>query len=38
MTIPNVNKQNILDALKKIEQEGVPPKNQSTKYDLVLNE
>lgn len=38
MTIPNVNKQNILDALKKIDQEGVPPKNQSTKYDLVTED
>lgn len=36
MAIPkNITKQNILDAIQYIEQNGIPHHNQSTKYDLV---
>ncbi len=36
MPIPNnLTKQNVLDAIEYIEQNGVPDRNQSTKYDVV---
>ena len=38
MAIPYLDKQKVLDALKKIDHEGIPPKRQSTKYDLVTEE
>ena len=37
MAIPNITKQNILDALKYIDENGVPPANKSKGYDLVVN-
>jgi len=33
--IPKIEKQNIIDALKFIDENGVPFHNQSTKYELV---
>lgn len=38
MAIPKINKQNILSALKYIDENGVPSHNQSTKYELVIEE
>ena len=38
MAIPYLDKQKVLYALKKIDHEGIPPKRQSTKYDLVTEE
>lgn len=35
MAIPNINKQDIIEALKYINENGVPSQNQSTKYELV---
>ena len=35
MAIPNINKQDIIEALKYINDHGVPSQNQSTKYELV---
>lgn len=36
MAIPKVDKQNILAALKYIDENGVPAQNQSMKYELVI--
>jgi len=38
MAIPKVSDQNILDALKYIDENGVPDKNKSTQYVLVSDE
>lgn len=38
MAIPKLSEQNILDALKYIDEHGVPKKNKSTIYELVLND
>jgi len=38
MAIPKVKKQNIIDALKYIDGNGVPFHNQSTKYELVTED
>ena len=38
MAIPKIKKQNVLDALKYIDQNGVPVQNQSTKYELVMED
>lgn len=35
MAIPNISKQNVVDALEFIDEHGVPFHNQSTKYELV---
>lgn len=35
MAIPNINNQDIIEALKYIDENGVPSQNQSTKYELV---
>lgn len=35
MAIPKINEQNIADALKYIDEKGMPFHNQSTKYELV---
>lgn len=35
MAIPNINNQDIIEALKYINENGVPSQNQSTKYELV---
>lgn len=35
MAIPKITRQNVLDALKYIDENGVPFHNQSTQYDLV---
>lgn len=35
MAIPKINKNNVLDALKFIDENGVPFNNQSTQYDLI---
>ena len=35
MAIPELNKQNILDALQYIDENGVPEHNQSMKYELI---
>jgi 5-methylcytosine-specific restriction protein B len=35
MAIPNINEQDIIKALKYIDDNGVPSQNQSTKYELV---
>lgn len=37
MAIPKINDQNIYDALKYIDENGVPYHNQSTKYELVTD-
>lgn len=38
MAIPKVDKQNILAALKYIDEDGVPVHNQSTKYELIFED
>lgn len=38
MPIPKLKKQNILDALKYIDENGVLRQNQSTRYKLVIND
>ena len=38
MAVPNINKQNIIDALRYIDENGVPFHNQSTQYDLVTED
>ncbi len=38
MAIPNINKQDIINALKFIDENGVPFQNQSTKYELVTED
>ncbi len=38
MAIPKIKKQNIMDALKYIDENGVPYHNQSTKYELVTED
>lgn len=38
MAIPKIEKQNIIDALKYIEENGVPSNHQSTKYELVTED
>ena len=38
MAIPKISEQNILDALKYIDEQGVPAKNKSTVYELVSND
>ncbi|MCD8123068.1 MAG: hypothetical protein LUE65_12715 [Clostridiales bacterium] len=38
MAIPKIKKQDVLDALKYIDENGVPFHNQSTKYELVSEE
>ena len=38
MAIPKIRKQDVLDALKYIDENGVPFHNQSTKYELVSEE
>ena len=38
MAIPKIKKQDIIDALKYIEENGVPFHNQSTKYELVTED
>ena len=36
MAIPKIEKHDIIEALKYIDENGVPSQNQSTKYDLVI--
>ena len=38
MALPDVNAQNIIDALKYIDENGIPFHNQSTQYDLISND
>ena len=38
MAIPKIKKQSILDALRFIDEHGVPSQNQSTKYELVTED
>ena len=38
MAIPKINKTNISDALKYIDANGIPSQNQSTKYELVMED
>ena len=38
MAIPKIKKQDIIDALKYIDENGVPFHNQSTKYELVTED
>ena len=38
MAIPKVEDQAILDAIKYIDEHGVPDKNKSTKYELVIED
>jgi len=38
MAIPKIKKQDVLDALNYIDENGVPFHNQSTKYELVSEE
>lgn len=38
MTIPKISEQNIADALKYIDEKGVPFRDQSTKYELVTED
>ena len=35
MAIPKIKQQNVIDALKYIDQNGVPSQNQSTQYNLI---
>lgn len=38
MAIPKIKKQDIIDALKYIDENGVPFHNQSTKYEIVTED
>ena len=38
MAIPKITKKDVLDALKFINQNGVPDRNISTKYNLISDE
>ena len=38
MAIPKIKQQNVIDALKYIDQNGVPAQNQSTQYNLVSDD
>lgn len=38
MAIPKISEQNILDALKYIDEQGVPARNKSTVYELVTSD
>lgn len=38
MTIPKIKKQDIIDALKYIDENGVPFHNQSTKYEIMTED
>lgn len=38
MAIPKVKEQDIINALKYIDEHGVPDKNKSTKYELVTED
>ena len=38
MVIPKLQEQDVVKALKYIDENGVPPQNQSTKYELVTEE
>jgi len=38
MAIPKIKKQNVIDALKYIDEHGVPSQNQSTKYELITED
>ena len=38
MAIPKLNKQDIIDALKYINENGIPHHNQSSKYELVTED
>lgn len=38
MAIPKIKEQNIIDAMKYIDENGVPSQNQSTKYELVTED
>lgn len=38
MAIPKIKEQNVIDALKYIDEHGVPSQNQSTKYELVTED
>ncbi|WP_303796626.1 McrB family protein [Ruminococcus flavefaciens] len=38
MAIPKITYQNVLDALKYIDENGIPSHNQSTQYDLVSDD
>ena len=38
MAIPKISEQNILDALKYIDEQGVPARNKSTVYELVSSD
>lgn len=38
MAITNISKENIIEALKYIDEHDVPPQNQSTQYDLVTDD
>ena len=38
MAIPKITEQDIIEALKYIDENGVPPEYQSTKYELVTKE
>ena len=38
MAIPKIKNQDIIDALKYIDENGVPFHNQSTKYELVTED
>lgn len=38
MAIPEIKKNDILEAIKYIDENGVPPQNQSTKYELITED
>ena len=38
MAIPKITEQNILDALKYIDEQGVPARNKSNVYELVSSD
>lgn len=38
MAFPNINRQHILDALRYIDENGIPSHNQSMKYDLITDD
>lgn len=38
MAFPNINRQHIIDALRYIDENGIPSHNQSMKYDLITDD
>lgn len=38
MAVPNINKQNVIEALKYIDENGIPDSDQSIQYELIMED